>query len=144
MQTLWRRPILNTQGGVLLWVDSPVWSEKASGGEGRCQSVTGDRDSSFLRFFFPLPPPFAPSPLLPTLTMAARRPRSRAEAFTDARVTGGRGDNELEAPQAHISTGAQSGRPGTLSALSQSPPRMTHQHRVALLSKAQRAEVVSL
>lgn len=145
VETVWRRPILNTQGGVLFWVDSPVWSEQASDGEGCCQSETGDRDSSFLRFLFPLPPtcPLSSAPQSPDDNGSALAAQPGWDFYRHARHWGCQ-DNELKAPQAHISTGARSVWPSTLSALSQSPPRTTQSYCVALLNKAQRAEVISL
>lgn len=126
METVWRRQILNTQGGVLFWVDSPVWSEKASDGEGCCQTVTGDRDSSFLWVLFPLPPayPLSSAPQPPDDNGSTLAVQPGWDFYRHARHWGCQ-DNELKTLQAHMSTAAQSGWPGTLSALSQSPPWMT-------------------
>lgn len=87
---MWRHQILNTQGGVLLWVDSLVWSNRAWGGGGaavRLWRVTVTAASCGFDFLCPSPAPF---PLLPSYqkTMAARWPCSRVETFADTHVTG--------------------------------------------------------
>lgn len=94
-------------------------------GEGCCQTVTGDRDTSFLSFYFPCPPA-APSPLLPDYqtTIAAFWPSSQVDSFTDNHVTGAVKTMSTRPCR----RAARSGRPSILFTVSQSPPNMTQYH----------------
>lgn len=106
---------------------SAVWGRTLDG-EGCCQTMAGDRDTSFLSLYFPcptLPPSFTAWSTDNNSSVLAKQPGwlfYRQVRHWDCR------DNGHKALQARSRTSAQSGRPGPLLAVSQSPPSMIQYH----------------
>lgn len=78
-----------------------MWSKRAGDGEGCCQTVTADCDSSFLWFYF-LCPPLGPRPSAPQSPDDNSSVQPGRDVHGRGRQRGCR-DNELKAPQARVS-----------------------------------------